>query len=213
MKKNQTAVIVLGLLGGAAAFVYFRNKKAAGENLRFEPVDIAINSAKSRAALFTRLYYTVKIRLINDERAAVQVSAVNLQASAQGKNIGNLTSSERFLVPAQNNQVVALETSINTFGAASTVVDLIRNREPLNVLITGYIDTDLGRVIVNYNQPIGAGINGPKFAYRVTDCTDLRDCDLAIEELQNISKQKGGKLNTKERIRLARLYKRRLKFI
>lgn len=154
MKNNKTPVVVLGLLGAAAAFMYFRNKKAAGENLRFEPVDIAIDSAKTRAALFARLYYRVKIRLINDERASVNVSKVLLNVTANGRDLGTLTSNQRFSVPPQGAQVAALETSISTFGAAATIVQLIRNREPVTLNVSGYVDTDLGRVTVNYNQDL-----------------------------------------------------------
>jgi len=152
MKNNKTPIVVLTLLGAAAAFMYFRNKKAAGENLRFEPVDIAIDSAKTRAALFARLYYRVKLRLINSERASVNVQKVLLNVSANGRDLGTLTSNQGFSVPAQGAQVVALETSISTFGTAATIIELIRNREPVVLNVAGYVDTDLGRVTVNYNQ-------------------------------------------------------------
>jgi hypothetical protein len=155
MKKNRTPVVLLSLAGIAAAFLYFRNKKAAGENLRFEPVDIAIDTARSKSSLWTRLFYRVKIKLVNVEPASVNVKNVNLTATANGKNLGSLTSSQSFVVPPKGSQVVALDTSISTLGAASTIIQVIRNRQPLTINISGYIDTDLGRVVINYDQNFG----------------------------------------------------------
>ena len=161
MKRNTTAPLILGGLAAAAfAFIYLRNKARAGQNLRFEPVDIAIDTARTRAAIFTRLFYTVKIRLVNDEPAAVVVNSVNLAATANGRPFGNLTSAERFTVPAKGSQVIALNTSIATLGAAGAILDYIRSRQPVEVTINGYVDTDLGRVTVEYNTSLGGGVNG-----------------------------------------------------
>lgn len=154
MKRNNTPIILLTVFGAAAAFIFFRNKKAAGENLRFEPVDIAIDSERSRAALWTRLYYKVKINLINDEPASVNVRGIVLNATTNGRPLGSLTSNQGFSVAAKSNQVVQLDTSISTLGAAATIVNVIRNREPLTVNVNGYVDTDLGRVLINFNKEV-----------------------------------------------------------
>ena len=154
MKRNNTPLVLLVLAGAAAAFYFFRNKKAAGENLRFEPVDIAIDSARSRQSLWTRLYYKVKINLINPEQANVNVNNVLLNATTNGRPLGTLTSSQKFSVPAQGNQIIQLDTSISTLGAASTIINVIRNRQPLTINIVGYVDTDLGRVTINFNKVV-----------------------------------------------------------
>jgi hypothetical protein len=154
MKRNNTPLILLALAGGAAAFLYFRNKKAAGENLRFEPVDIAIDTPRSRASLWTRLYYKVKINLINAEPGSVNVRNVMLNATANGGPLGSLTSSQAFIVPPNGSQIVQLETSISTLGAISVIINIIRNRNPLTVNINGYVDTDLGRVLINFNKEV-----------------------------------------------------------
>jgi hypothetical protein len=77
-----------------------------------------------------------------------------LNATANGRPLGTLTSSQAFSVPAKGNQVIALQTSISTLGAAATIINVIRNREPLNVNINGYIDTDLGRVLINFDKAV-----------------------------------------------------------
>ena len=152
--KKTNLLLPLGLIGAAAAYLYFRNKKAAGENLRFEPVDIAIDSARSRASLWTRLYYKVKINLINTEPARVNVKNVMLNATTNGRPFGTLVSSQNFTVPAQGSQIIQLETSISTLGAAATIINILRNQQPLTINVVGYVDTDLGRVTIEFNKVV-----------------------------------------------------------
>lgn len=154
MKRNNTPIILLGLAAAAAAFVFFRNKKAAGENLRFEPVDIAIDSARSRQSLWTRLYYKVKLNLINSEGAPVNVRSIVLNATTNGRPFGTLQSTQNFSVPARGAQVVQLDTSISTLGAAATIINILRSQQPLTINVTGYVDTDLGRVTINFNKEV-----------------------------------------------------------
>lgn len=211
MKRKINPLLIFGGLAAAAAvFLAARNKARAAQNLRFEPVDIAIDSEKTKRALGLRLYYRVKIRLINDEPAAIQVNRVNLTAQTNGRALGNLVSAQGFTVPANGNQVVQLDTSIASFGLVSTILDFIRNRQPVPVNVAGFIDTDLGRVTVNYNTTLGGGIFGPRYTYKVTDCMDVNDCDYAIRE--TVEKLQGRSPNYHESIRLQALRKRRAKF-
>lgn len=154
-RKINPLLIFGGLAAAAAVFLAVRNKARAAQNLRFEPVDIAIDSAKTKSALGLRLYYRVKIRLINDEPAPIQVNRVNLAAQTNGRALGNLVSAQAFTVPANGSQVIQLDTSIASFGLVSTVLGVIRNRQPVPVNIEGFIDTDLGRVTVDYDTTLG----------------------------------------------------------
>lgn len=167
-RKINPLIIFGGLAAAAAVFLAARNKARAAQNLRFEPVDIAIDSEKTKRALGLRLYYRVKIRLINDEPAAIQVNRVNLTAQTNGRALGNLVSAQGFTVPANGSQVVQLDTSIASFGLVSTILDFIRNRQPVPINVAGFIDTDLGRVTVNYNTTLGGGIFGPTSALKLT---------------------------------------------
>jgi hypothetical protein len=152
--KNSKLLLPLLLVGGYAAYIFLRNKKAAGENLRFEPVDIQIDSERSRRTLWTRLYYKFKIKLVNPEQAAVNVRNVMLNATANGGPLGTLTSTQPFSVPAKGNQIIQLDTSFSIFGAASIIINIVRNRQPLTVNITGYVDTDLGRVNIQFSKEV-----------------------------------------------------------
>jgi len=144
---------ILFLGGAAAALIYFlRQKRAAGENLRVEPVDIAIDSQRSASTFWAVIYYNVKLRLINAEAASVNVSAIRLNVKLNNSNVAEINTTENFIVAARSEKIVNLQSTIQTAGIVNFIVDLIQNGFRFNIGVTGYVDTDLGRVSVNYTK-------------------------------------------------------------
>jgi LEA14-like dessication related protein len=200
------------LLGGAGAALLFflRQKKAAGENLRVEPVDVAIDTARSAQSFYTRIYYRVKLKLINVERASVNVSGINLNVSVNNNPFGSIVSADPFIVSPNSEKIINLDASIASLGVINLVRDLISEGLNLNVNVSGYIDTDLGRITVNFSKNLGAN-NISGYEYKVTDCMDSRDCDIEIQALLNSKPY--FNFTAAEKKRYFRLQKRRDKFI
>jgi LEA14-like dessication related protein len=144
------------LAGGAiAALVYFlKRKKTAAENIKVEPVDIAIDSQRSAASLFSRIYYRVKLRLINDELASVNVSAINLKIVVNGRELAQINNTTVFKVDSRSQQVINLDAVISTSGAVTIIKDLIMKGLNIDINVTGYLDTDLGRVTINFSRSL-----------------------------------------------------------
>lgn len=175
--KNKLPLILL-LASGAGVFFWLRRKAAAGANLRYEPIDIAIDSSRSAASLFSRIYYNIKLRLINNERANVNIRAINLQvflkvANLQERKLGDVINNNAFQVPAQGSQEIKLDTSISTGAVLQILKDALIEGLQFSIKITGYIDTDLGRVNVNFTKDFGSGnigrpiiLAGDKFTLR-----------------------------------------------
>jgi LEA14-like dessication related protein len=148
---------ILFLGGAAAALLYFlRQKRAAGENLRVEPVDIAIDSARSASSFWTRIYYNVKLKLINTESASVNVSGINLNVLVNNTPFGSINNTTGFIVNAGSERVVNLEASFSSLGVIQAIRDLISDGLKFNVVVSGYVDTDLGRIAVNFSKNVGA---------------------------------------------------------
>lgn len=154
--KNQILPVALLLGTGFAIFRWLRNKQDAGANLRYEPVDIAIDTERSRAANFFQIYYKVKIRLINDGRASVVVRDIDLVASAGNTKISNITSSTQFSIPANSAKVIQLTAAISTAGVITTVLNIIEDGLNFPLTVTGEILTDLGTLNISFTKVIGA---------------------------------------------------------
>ena len=154
--KNNILPVALLLGGGFYLFRWLKNKQDAGQNLRYEPVDIAIDTERSRAANFFQIYYKVKIRLINDGRASVVVRDIDLVANAGNTRISTITSSTRFSIPANSSTVIQLTAAISTAGIITTVLNIIEDGLNFPVTVTGTILTDLGTVNVTFTKVVGA---------------------------------------------------------
>ena len=150
----KTSNLLLLGAGGVLLYMFLRRKAAAAQNLRFEPVDIIIDLPRTRQSLFTRLYYTLKINVINPEAANVNVRNVVLRVTSDGRTLGDLVSSKTFTIPARSNQVIGLEAAISIFGALGTIINFIKKRQPIPVNVTGQITSDLGILNVDYNTTV-----------------------------------------------------------
>jgi hypothetical protein len=131
-------------------------------NLRYEPIDIAIDSQRSAASLFSRIYYNLKLRLINNESANVNIRAINLQAflkvaDRQPRKIGDIVNNTGFQVPAKGQKEIKLDTSISTGGVIQIIKDLLLEGINFQINVNGFVNTDLGRLDINFTKDFGSG--------------------------------------------------------
>jgi hypothetical protein len=142
------------LIGGAAAAAFFllKRKKTAAENIQVDPIDIAIDSQRSASSFWTRIYYNIKLRLINNETASVNVSSVNLQIFANGKAIGSINNTTGFVVRAGTDKVINIDASLSSIGAIGLIRDLITEGISIDLLVSGVVNTDLGAVNVRFTK-------------------------------------------------------------
>jgi hypothetical protein len=141
------------IAGGAiAALLYFlRRKKTAAENIIVEPIDIAIDSERSN---FSRIYYRIKLRLVNNEAASVNVSSINFAISVNGNAIGSINNTTGFKVDGGSSKEITLDASISSIGAIGLIYDLITQGFKLDILVVGTVNTDLGAVNVRFSKSL-----------------------------------------------------------
>jgi len=158
MKKILPIAAIIG--AGALLINFLKRKAAAGQNLKFELLKVSIDTVRTKQASLLKIFYDVTINMINVENASVVVNNINLNVTVNGKNLGNLEQTLNFSVPAQSTKAILLKASFNTLGALSLVRDIILNGINFTVNINGFIDTDLGRVNVNFDKQVGGAVNG-----------------------------------------------------
>ena len=150
MKKYFPYITVAAV--GYGLIWWLMNKKKAGENLKFVPVDIGIDTKKIKRSFFTRIFFNIKLMLTNDEAASVNVKTIQLTISVNGKVLGYINNNDGFVVSARESKTINLETSISSIGLIGFVRDLIQDGFKFPVNVTGFINTDLGRIDINYTQ-------------------------------------------------------------
>jgi hypothetical protein len=69
---------------------------------------------------------------------------------------GSINNTTGFIVNAGSERVVNLEASFSSLGVIQAIRDLISDGLKFNVVVSGYVDTDLGRIAVNFSKNVGA---------------------------------------------------------
>lgn len=155
MKSNQIKPILLATAGAGLLFFFLRRKANALQNLRVLPIDIAIDSERSSQTNWQNIFYKVKLKFINNERANVDIKAINLQSTINGNFVGNITGNTTILIPSMNSKEISLVASVQSVGILNLILNAIQDGIRFNVQISGWIDTDLGRINVNFSKQVG----------------------------------------------------------
>jgi len=150
MKKLIPYISVAAI--GYGLIYWLMNKKKAGENLKFVPVDIGIDTKKIKRSFFTKIFFNIKLMLTNDEAASVNVNSIQLTISVNGKILGYISNEDGFVVNGRESKTINLETSISSLGLLSFIKDLVKDGFKFPVNVNGFINTDLGRININYTQ-------------------------------------------------------------
>lgn len=161
MMKNYYPIIALTAAAYGLIF-WLKRKQAAGSNLRYEPVDVAIDLDRIKQSLFTRIYYKVKLNLINDESVSVNIRSINLNVFIGSQSLGSIVKTEPFSVPARSNQIITLNTSFSSLSAIALIKNIIEDGFNDPIIVRGYVQTDLGRVNVEFTKNPSGGITGRK---------------------------------------------------
>lgn len=159
--KNILPIAAVGA-AGLLLINFLRRKKAAGENLEVLPVKITIDTPKTKKANYLRIFYDITLNLANREQASVNVRNIFLTVRTNDRNFGNIEEALNFSVPANSEKQITIKASFFTLGFLGLVKDLIQNGLNIKVNVSGYIDTDLGRVNINFEKNIGGSVSGQK---------------------------------------------------
>lgn len=157
-------ILPIAAVGAASLLLinFLRRKKAAGENLEVLPVKITIDTPKTRKSNYLRIFYDITLNLANREQASVNVRNIFLTVRTNDRNFGNIEEALNFNVPANSEKQITIKASFFTLGFLGLVKDLIQNGLNIKVNVSGYIDTDLGRVNINFDKNIGGSVSGQK---------------------------------------------------
>jgi hypothetical protein len=158
MKNILPIAAVIG--AGALLINYLKGKKRAMENLQFEIFKITIDKQKTQRALYLKVFYDIIITVVNDELTPVKIKDTLLNIKVNGRDLGVIKSNLNLLIPRESEKQITLQASFFTLGAIGLVKDIVRDGFQASVNVAGFINTDLGKVDINFNKQFGGEING-----------------------------------------------------
>lgn len=88
----------------------------------------------------------------NPESIRIEVQSIYFKIVYKGMTLATMQSTERFIVPAKDSKDVVILSSINSLNAVNVIKDVISDGLNISVTIEGWIDTDYGRINLNFDQ-------------------------------------------------------------
>jgi LEA14-like dessication related protein len=147
---NSKLIIGLGAMA-AAALYYFKGKKEAIEKIQITPLDIAINSQKTKWNL---LVFNLKLKIGNPSNFKVNINNIDLDVIINNKKISEFQKTGITSVEAKNAKTISIEISVQSLAIVDVVLNAIADDAPINVQLLGNIGTDLGTAIIDFKKQI-----------------------------------------------------------
>lgn len=135
---------ILLLVGAGAGLYFFRNKFRTAQNISYQFDTIGLTDANLR-----RIKGYIKIKLFNPDRSKITLNQIAGNISIDGGNAFNFSSDKKAeLQPnTTTTAIVNFEISVpNLALQAVPIVNKILTGESLEFLVTGFIDTNVGRL-------------------------------------------------------------------
>jgi LEA14-like dessication related protein len=147
---------ILLLTAAAGAAIYFLiGKKRALENLDIKPIDVAINTAKSRKFFFAQLFYNIKLKITNSESLAARIQNIDIDVYINNKKASEINSNTPVIIPARTEgKIVTIEGVVMAGNLITLILDFLANQEPINIKVIGTVTTDLGTIEINYSKNV-----------------------------------------------------------
>jgi len=141
--KNKP--LILGSLA-ALAFLIFRGKKDAINELEINLESLSLNGPKTRQALFLNLFFDIRINVNNTTSNQITINRIYIEIYANNKVLGGVTKSESFTIKSKADTDINFSAKIITPGAINFIISLLNSNQEPELFGQGYIDTNLGRI-------------------------------------------------------------------
>ena len=150
--KNK--ILYLAAAAGAA-YYFLIGKKKALENLDIKPIDVAINTAKSRKFFFTQLFYNIKLKITNSENLAAKIQNIDIDVYINNKKASEINSNTPVIIPARTEgKIVTIEGVVMAGNLISLILEFLADQQPINIKAIGTVTTDLGTIEINYSKNV-----------------------------------------------------------
>ena len=147
---------ILLLTAAAGAAIYFlMGKKRALENLDIKPIDVAINTAKSKNFFYSQLFYNIKLKITNSESLAARIQNIDIDVYINNKKASEINSNTPVIIPARTEgKIITIEGVVMSANIITLILEFLADQQPINIKAIGTVTTDLGTIEINYSKNV-----------------------------------------------------------
>lgn len=117
-------VLFLSLLVGG--FLYYRQAKEFGSKYKVSFFGLSVNKAETVASGFSKLVFTVSVKLVNPTDFVGKVDSVDLKFLYQGLLIGQVSKGFGVLIEKQSSTVLKVPVSVDVLSVVKVAKDLFK---------------------------------------------------------------------------------------
>ena len=135
---------ILILAGAGIGYYIFINKFRTAKNLTYQFDTIGLKDANLR-----RIKGYIKVKLFNPDKASITVNQIAGNISIDGGNAFNFSSDTKAELRPNTTTTAVINFEISVPGLALQAIPIVRKiltGGSLDFLVTGFIDTNVGRV-------------------------------------------------------------------
>jgi hypothetical protein len=140
---------ILLLAGAGIGYYIFRNKFRTAKNLTYQFDTIGLTSANLRS-----IKGYIKIKLFNPDKGVITLNQIAGNISIDGGNTFNFSSDQRAELQPNTTTTAVINFEISVPNLALQAVPIVRkilSGGSLEFLVTGFIDTNVGRLSFTKN--------------------------------------------------------------
>lgn len=142
---NQGLKLVLAVAGVGLLYTFLNKKKAALENIVIRNIDVAIDLNKTQDAAYLKLFYNLKLMLLNTAKVSVNIKSLEAKFYLNGIEFSNINQNLNLYIPAASSKDVVINASINSINVITSIIDFISENKA-ELVVRGSLLTDLGMI-------------------------------------------------------------------
>lgn len=146
--KKIIGISVLSLLA-IALLNKLKNKKAALENFKIGNLELQINTARSKQAFWTKLFYKLKIEIVNDETESIDLLGLNLDIFFRNIKLANLNKKSSIKIEPNSSKVIEIESYIVSINIITSIVEYLADQKDIVFNVKGYLESNVGKLPVD----------------------------------------------------------------
>lgn len=146
------------LIGGLAAYLWFKNQKDAfAAGFRVGVSDVGFDFKKSLESLFLKLWFNVTLKVENPSDVEVKATGGSFSLSQGATVLGSAVVRGEAAIPAKQSAPIRFYVGIPLKGGVTivkTIINKIKDQQTVTLGLNGFVSLNVGNLKFNKSLSI-----------------------------------------------------------